>query len=532
MSATTPSIVFNQASFAWPDGSPVLDTVTTAFSPGRTGLVGDNGAGKTTVLRLIAGELTPTAGSVTAIGEVGHLPQHITLATDAAVADLLGVRVRLDALRAIESGATAPDLFEAVGADWDVEARSTAALGAIGVPHLDLDRPVGTLSGGETMLVALAGLRLAGSPVVLLDEPTNNLDRSARERLHDAITAWRGMLVVVSHDVELLDRMDATAELHRGRLGIHGGGHTAFAGARAQEQTAVAQALRTAERDLQKEERQRREAETKLARRVRYANTDYLNKRRPKSIMNNRRSQAQVSAGKLRGNLDDRVEAARVEVAEQEARVREDERVRITPPDPAVPAGRRIAELHHAAGVHAIVGPERVALTGRNGVGKTLLLDTLFDEGLRGRRATFAVPLTRAIGYLPQRIDGLDEERSAVDNVRTSAATTPPGEVRAQLARFLIRGEDAARPVATLSGGERFRVALARLLLADPPHQLLVLDEPTNNLDLRTTQALADGLSGYRGALLIVSHDQHLLDQLAIDVTLELDDAGVLNARG
>lgn len=528
MFTTTPTITFNHASFAWPDGAPVLADTTASFGPGRTGLIGDNGAGKTTVLRLIAGELRPTAGAVTVTGDVGYLPQHLTLLTDARVADLLGVGTSVDALRAIEAGDTSPRLYDLVGDDWDVHARAEGALVSLGLDAVDVDRPVGTLSGGEAMLVALAGLRMAATPVVLLDEPTNNLDRRSRERFHAAIEGWQGALVVVSHEVALLDLMDETVELRRGKLELFGGGFTAWAGSVAQVQAAATQALRTAEQDLRKQRRQRQEAETKLARRASYANTDYANKRKPKIIMNTRRFEAQVSAGKLRDNLDDRVESARQSVTEQQARLRDDERVRIDLPDPRLPAGRRLAEFHHAGGIHVLAGQERMAITGRNGIGKTLLLETLFDEALRAGRATRAVPMTGSIGYLPQRLDGLDEATSALDNVRAAAPTIPPGKIRAQLARFMIRGQDVDRPVATLSGGERFRVALARLLLADPPHQLLVLDEPTNNLDLKTTQALIDSLSSFRGALVVVSHDQHLLDVLGLDLILELTETGAL----
>lgn len=524
----SPLILFNRTSFIWPDGTRVLDTTTAAFGPGRTGLIGDNGTGKTTVLRLINGDLTPTAGTVEVSGDIGYLPQHLTLATDALVSDLLGIRSQLDALAAIEAGDTTPELYDVVGDGWDIHARAEAALTRTGLGALDFDRPVGTLSGGEAILASLTGLRLAATPIVLLDEPTNNLDSVARQQLYEAIAEWQGALVVVSHDVALLDLMEETVELHRGQLEVYGGSYTAYTQSVAQEQAAAAQALRTAEQDLRKEQRQRREAETKIARRVRYANTDHANKRRPKIVMNTRRFQAQVSAGKLRDNLDDRVESAHDVVAEQESRLRDDERVRIDLPDPAVPTGRRMVELHHTGGLYTIAGPERIAIGGRNGIGKTLLLETLFDETLRASRPTHAVPLTPAIGYLPQRLDGLDGRLSAIDNVRSTAQQSSPGEIRSLLARFLIRGEDTHRPVSTLSGGERFRVALARLLLADPPHQLLVLDEPTNNLDLKTRQALIDSLRAYRGGLIIVSHDHDLLNQLGLDMHLELDGSGRL----
>lgn len=523
----TPTITFTAASFAWPDGTGVLDATTATFGAGRTGLVGDNGAGKTTVLRLIAGELRPTAGSITVRGAVGYLPQDLTLATDAEVADLLGARQALDALAALEAGDTSPAVFDAIGNDWDIEARSMAVLDALGLPSLGLDRRVGTLSGGETMLVALAGLQLVGAPVVLLDEPTNNSDAVARDRIHEAIAAWRGALLVVSHDPDLLDLMDDTAELRHGALTVFGGGYSEFTAALEREQEAARQAVRTAEQSLRHEQRQRREAETKLARRQRYANTDHVNKRKPKIVMNTRRFEAEVSAGKLRDNLDDRVESARASVAEEEARVRVDDRVRIDLPDPGVPAGRQLARLTGvqgagADGVHVIAGPERVSLTGPNGVGKTLLLETLFSAELRAQRRVHAIPFTDRIGYLPQRLDGLDAKASALENVRAAAPQTPPEQIRAQLARFLLRGDTVTRPVEGLSGGERFRVAMARLLLADPPHQLLVLDEPTNNLDLRTKEALVDALETYKGALLVVSHDKRFLDQIGITTMLTL----------
>ena len=164
---------------------------------------------------------------MTTIGRVGYLPQHLTLRVDASVADLLGVKERLDALRAIESGDIDPAHFDTLDDDWDIEAHALATLDQLGFPTIDLDRPVGTLSGGETVLIALAGLQLAGDDVVLLDEPTNNLDRKFRHLLYDAISSWRGSLLIVSHDVALLNLLDATAELHDGELTGFGGPYDA-----------------------------------------------------------------------------------------------------------------------------------------------------------------------------------------------------------------------------------------------------------------------------------------------------------------
>jgi ATPase subunit of ABC transporter with duplicated ATPase domains len=523
MSSATPhSVVFTSASFAWPDGSPVLDSVSAAFGTGRTGIVGENGVGKTTILRLIAGSMVPSAGSVWVTGAVGHLPQQLSLRTETTVADLLGVRVPLDALHAIEAGDTDPALFDAVGELWDVESRSEAVLGAAGLGAIGLDRRVGTLSGGETVLIALAGLKLADTPIVLLDEPTNNLDRAARARLYDTISAWQRTLIVVSHDVQLLELMDDTAELRAGRLTLFGGPYSAFRAHLAGEQAAAEQALRTAEQAFSTERRQRIEAETKLARRSRYAKTDFENKRKPKIVMKQRATEAQVSAGKLRGEMEDRTEAAQQRVEAAAARVRRDPKIHIDLPDPDVPAGRRLAELQASDRPLLIQGPERVALMGVNGIGKTRLLEELIAS-TPGR----AVLHTRRVGYLPQRLNHLDDEATVIDSVRHVAPHQASGALRAKLARFLFRGDSVERPVGSLSGGERFRVALARLLLADPPNQLLILDEPTNNLDLSTIDVLVDALDAYRGGIVVVSHDDVFLARLGIDIWANLNGDGL-----
>lgn len=513
-------LIFAGVTFSWPDGSPVLDGTDAVFTAGRTGLIGDNGAGKSTVLRLITGELVPTSGTVTRAGDVAYLPQQLTLESGMTVAELLGIREKLDALAAIESGDPDPRHFTAVGDDWDVAARARALLDATWLTSVGLDREVGTLSGGETVLTALIGIRLADTPLTVLDEPTNNLDREARARLRDLVVGWRGTLIVVSHDVELLELMDSTVELRDRQLTVYGGPYSLYREQLAREQAAAERAVRAAEQTLRVEKRQRVEAETKLARRRSYAKTDYLNKRKPKIIMNQRKTEAQVSAGKLREDLGRAVESAEQNLREQEARVRKEAHIRIDLPDPDVPAGRRLLEWVDDRGTaHVMQGPERVALTGRNGVGKTRLLETLHDGGESLPRL---VAHTGRIGYLPQRLDHLDDDLGVFGCVRQAVPGADPQQVRANLARFLFTGDDIGRRVGDLSGGERFRVALARLLLADPPHQVLLLDEPTNNLDLNSIDAVVSALGNYHGGLVVVSHDDAFLERLGVDVRLEV----------
>jgi ATPase subunit of ABC transporter with duplicated ATPase domains len=522
------SITLTDVGLTWPDGSAALRGITGRFGTGRTGLVGANGSGKSTLLRLIAGELAPTSGRIRASGDVEYLPQTLTLATGTTVAGLLGIAEKLAALQAIERGDVAERHFDTLGDDWDLEARADEALREIGLGAADLDRRVSEVSGGEAMLIAIAGTRLRRAPVTLLDEPTNNLDGDARARLADLVRSWPGTLVVVSHDTALLELMDDTAELYDGRLTFFGGPYSEWRAHLEQEQSAAAQAARAAEQVVRTEKRQRIEAETKIARRERAGLKAKANKVAAPIVMNQWASNSQVSSGKLRTGIDEKIRSAKTALDEAEARVREDVRIRIDLPDPDVPGARRIAELRGTDRTYVIQGPERVALVGGNGVGKTTLIESLF--GSRGRDGGHAggALLTDRVGYLPQRLDGLDDAASVLDNVRASAPAVAPGEVRNRLARFLLRGATVERQVGSLSGGERFRVALARLLLADPPPQLLILDEPTNNLDLTSVDQLVDALRAYRGALLVVSHDEAFVDRLDLTVTLTLGRDGTL----
>jgi ATPase subunit of ABC transporter with duplicated ATPase domains len=528
--STRPSITLSDVGLTWPDGTTALAGITATFGAGRTGLVGLNGSGKSTLLRLIAGELRPSTGRITTSAAVAHLRQTLPLQVDATVADLLRVGHQVRALRAIEAGDASAHHFDVLGDHWDVESRAAEALRDAGLPSVELDRRVAELSGGEALLVAIAGLRLRAAPIVLLDEPTNNLDRAARAGLAELVHGWTGTLVVVSHDPALLELMDDTAELHDGRLTVFGGPYRAWREHLEEAQAAAARAERAAEQVVRTEQRQRVEAETKLARRARYARTDFANKRRPKIVMQQRKTEAQVSAGKLRTEFDGKVQAARAALWAASARVRDDAQIRIDLPDPDVPAGRRIAELHGTNRSFLIQGPQRVALIGPNGAGKTTLLEGLVHPETARTGPARASRWTTRIGYLPQRLDGLDDAGSVLDNVRAWAPGSPPQLIRHQLARFLLHGDAVDRAVGTLSGGERFRVALARLLLASPPPQLLVLDEPSNNLDTRSVDHLVHALRGYRGALLVVSHDDSLLARLDLTTALTLDRSGNLSA--
>ena len=539
------AIVCNDLSFSWPDGTPVLTGLNAAFSPGRTGLIGVNGSGKSTLLRLIAGRLTPTGGGVRVTGETGYLPQDLTLDARATVAGLLGVARVRDAIRAIEDGDVSAETFDVVGDAWDIEDRARAELDRLGLTHISLDGTVGTLSGGEAIMTALTAVFLRRPEVILLDEPTNNLDIDARRKLYAAVESWPGVMVIVSHDRELLGRVDQIADLSGGELRMYGGTLEDYEAQRAAEQAAAEQAVTTAAAELRQEKRDFVEALTKQAGRDRQGRKLAASGSIPKMTADARKKHAMETAGKSRKIHLERIESATARLREAEESLRDDARIRVDLPGTAVPAGRTLLTVtgldgpwHPARGLREpdgepeaalagliVRGPERIALTGPNGAGKTTLLRAII-----GQASLPGVEVKRngAVGYLPQRLDILDESLTVAQNVQAKAPAATPNEVRAGLARFLFRGARAEQVAGGLSGGERFRAVLAALLLAQPPPQLLVLDEPTNNLDMSSVRQLAQALQCHRGAVIVVSHDGPFLKMIGVSRWLYLDRTGRL----
>ena len=529
------ALSFSHITFSWPDGRPVFSDLTLALPPGLSGIVGRNGVGKSTLLRLATGSLSPTLGHVERPPRLAYVPQSVTLATGATVAEVLGVAERLAALRAIEAGSVEPANFDAIGDDWLVEERASATLASLGLQCLSLDRSVGNVSGGEATLLAIGAALLTDPDVLLLDEPTNNLDGAGRDRLAGSLAARHGATAVVTHDRALLSAVDRIGELREREdrtteLRWFGGAIDAFDDAIAAERETVHQTLVTAKADAARQARDlvtRTEGDGKRRQRAAKARA---NAEVTRGGVKAKADQAAKTDARTRKVHEQRIAAAQEQLAHARAAIPRDRSIRVELPGTEVPARREVLRLESVvtrAGAQftaLVAGPERIHLVGPNGSGKTTLIRTILGEVTTASgTVTLAVPA----GYLPQRLDVLDDSLSVLDNVRRRVPEVSEQEVRDLLGRFQLRGAAASALAGTLSGGERFRAALATVLLARPEPQLLILDEPTNNLDFESQSQLVQALEAYRGALLVVSHDDAFVEAIAPTRVWELTDAGV-----
>ena len=574
-------ITLDHISYAHPGEPPLFTDLSAVFSAPLTGLIGDNGAGKTTLFRLILGDINPSQGIISTPPHIAYLPQDLGLSGHQHLADIFGITKILQALDALESGEYSPCLYDTIGDAWDIEERTLVALAEHGFgPALTttdtqarrnlLMRPLSTFSGGQTVTAALTALLYSDPEFILLDEPTNNLDSAAKAQLFTTLEALPCPALIISHDRDLLERVHVIAELHADHQGLahlrlFEGNYSTYRQALETEQQAAQRRVTEAKNEARKAVRERAENQIKLDRNARRGREFERSKRKPGMAMGLDKNSSERSAGKLHTAHESMVADARAAVGEAQKSLRVQEKIYAELSQQPLPAGRKVLELHRAdshrvsreistvqqpTGVdsphlppnttggksqretptehpeHLILsGPEHLRITGANGSGKTTLLKAIAHSGDPGYRSpvqpTYRVEYCIEGAYVPQRIS-LDPRLTLLQCVQQANRRVSEQSLRDQLARLLFRRESVHRKTGDLSGGERFRAAVAQVLLADPVPQLLMLDEPTNNLDISSVDWLVQALNAYTGALIVVSHDEDFCHRIHIDRTLNL----------
>ncbi|OJU36217.1 MAG: ABC transporter [Rhizobiales bacterium 68-8] len=526
------SITLAGVGWSLPDGRPLLENIDLTFQRERAGLVGRNGVGKTTLLRLLTGELTPQAGSVSVTGRLGVLRQNLAPAPGETVADLFGARAALDLLRRAESGeANAEELAEA---DWTLEARMEAALARVGLAASP-DTPLDRLSGGQRTRAALAALVFGEPDFLLLDEPTNNLDREGRAAVIALLAGWRAGAIVVSHDRELLETMDAIVELTTLGAARYGGNWSAYRARKALELASAEHDLAHAEREVAEIARAAQARAERQDRRDRGGRRKAAKDDEPRILLGTWKRRAQETRGEAAQLAERQRAQAQEAAAEARARIEVLQPLSVSLAPTGLPAGRTVLRVDRVTAGYEpgrpvlegfsmqLTGPERVAVTGPNGSGKTTLLALL-----TGRLApwTGTVEVRVPCALLDQEVGLLEPGASILDNFRRLNPEADVNACRAALARFMFRADAALQRVDTLSGGQKLRAGLACVVGGARPPELLIFDEPTNHLDIEAIEAVEAGLRSYDGALLIVSHDEAFLANVGATRRIALGRGG------
>ncbi len=527
---TTHSLTLDRVSYRLADGRPLFSDLSFSFDPVATGLVGANGTGKTVLARLLAGRVRPENGQVRSSGRVFLLPTP-GYPPAGTVAELAGVGAELAALQRIEAGSVDEADFACVGDHWDLRERLQQQWQALRLPDdLDPAQPAARLSGGQAMQVALSGAWASGADWLILDEPSNHLDARHRQRLYERLRQWRGGLLVISHDRELLAQMQQIVELDARGLHRYGGPWQHYADARAAERAAAAAQLDHARAQHRQQQRSAREQHERQQQRQARGNRDAKQANQAPILLGRQKQRAETSHGRAQQVQADRLQASSDQLRAAASAVH-------AAPGLALFAGdgeRGSARLLQAESLvlpHGCSAPlqlevrrgQRIAVVGDNGSGKSTLLRVLAGQltarsGIVQRHAPLAL--------LDQQLLGLSGERSILDTVQAANPAADAGELRTRLALLGLDAQRIQRAAHRLSDGERVKGALASVLYADPAPQLLLLDEPGNALDLDALQALEELLAAWPGALLMVSHDRHLLQALRPTHVLQVGTGG------
>jgi len=520
--------------YSFTDGEPLFDGLDFSIGRGITGLAGPNGSGKSTLLKLISGGLTPSGGKAITYGNAALLEQDAFDCGDSTVERALGVSEQLEAARRIADGEVSPELFEAVNGAWDIRETVSGVLERMEISRIPLDREFRTLSGGEAMKIRIAGLLLLKPDILLLDEPTNTLDAAGRQILIGFLKSWGKCAVVASHDRELLSIADRMLELSSRGLAAYGGNYAFYVSARHEEDAAIERRITSAQEEARREKREMRRNLERQSHRMANGGKQAGKGGIPRAVAGARKRRAQETLGKIKNTQESIVDCATRKLNSARALARERNIINVDMPQTAVPNGKLLLEAEKLnfryPGTSAFLfgeplnfsvsGPERLAITGPNGSGKsTLLRLILASRGLaemRGESSGALSVKTSRVAYLDQKIELLRNDLTLLENITLFAPDMRESDRRLRLARFLFRENEASRKAGTFSGGEKIRAALACVLSGAEPPQMLMLDEPANNLDIDSIERLESALSNYRGALIVVSHDEKFLENTGV----------------
>jgi ATPase subunit of ABC transporter with duplicated ATPase domains len=516
------SITLSNVSWSTPEGRPLFSHLTLAFEAERTGLVGRNGVGKSTLLKLMTGELQPLSGDISTSGSVGAMKQIVQIAADETVADLFGVSDALTILRRAENGEATMD--ELADADWTLEDRIRASLDLLGLAAT-AETPLSSLSGGQRTRAGLAALIFTQPDFIVLDEPTNNLDREGRQAVIDFLSTWRGGVLVVSHDRELLDTMDCIVELTSLGANRYGGNWSHYREAKALELASVEHDMAEAEKQLNDVARKAQARSEAKARKESAGKQKAAKGDQPRILLGAMKGRSEGTTGGF-ARLTERRQTEATTALETARRRKEIlQPLAVTLPSTHLPTTKMVLQMDNVTAGYqtdvpvlrnvsfTITGPERIAIIGPNGAGKSTLL-SLVTGALKPWAGQVRVFTPWAM--LDQQVSLMDSAISILDNFRRLNPNSDGNECRAALARFMFRADAALQIAGSLSGGQLLRAGLACTLGGSSPPSLLVLDEPTNHLDVEAIEALEAGLRAYDGALLVVSHDEVFLEAIGI----------------
>jgi ATPase subunit of ABC transporter with duplicated ATPase domains len=528
-------LILQHLSYLHPNRELLFSTIDlTVNNRDKIALIGNNGAGKSTLLRIIAGELEPHEGKVICDTPPYYIPQLFGQYNELTIAQALRIDTRLAALKEILAGNVTEHNLNELNDDWTIEERCQEALQYWQLQELDLSQKMAALSGGQKTKVFLAGIHIHQPQLVLLDEPSNHLDTAGRQLLYQFIETTNSSLIVVSHDRKLLNLLNTVCDLGKRGLTVYGGNYDFYYEQKQIAGNALSQDIQSKEKELRKakeKERETMERQQKL---------DARGKRKQEKagvariMMNTLRNSAENSTAKTKSAHAEKIDGISGELQALRNELPDIDKMKFGFDNTALHKGK---VLFTASGINhsydnekliwkehldfQITSGERIAIRGLNGSGKSTLIRIILGD---------LEPTTGAVQRADNKYVYIDQDYSLINNklsvyeqaLQYNKTGLQEHEIKIRLTRFLFSKEHWDKPCSALSGGERMRLILCSLTIGNQAPDIIVLDEPTNNLDIQNIEILTAAINDYEGTLIVVSHDEHFTEQVNIERVINI----------
>jgi len=528
------SIIVNNITYIHPDKEVLFQNISFSVPTcKKVNLIGDNGSGKSTILKLLAGQIRPSTGEIILADTPYYVPQHFGQFNDLPVAAALGIDKKIDALKAILNGDASVENFTLLNDDWEIEDRVKGAFSKWNLPHIRLSQSMSELSGGEKTKVFLAGITIHSPSIVLLDEPSNHLDKQARKQLYEFVKTTKSTLVLVSHDRTILNLIDLTYELTGNIVEVYGGNYEFYKQQKQDKLNALYTRLVDKEKELNQARRMAQQTAEKKQKKDGQGKKSMKDKGIPRIIMGKIKEGAEFTAAKLKEVHTGKISSINDDLINIRQEIAEKDELKITFQNTTLHAGKILVtakeiNFGYTSGMlwedplsFQIKSGERVAITGNNGSGKTTLLKIILGQ---------LEPETGEIYRADFSYLYIDQEYSIINNSFTvfeqiqsfNSRHLLEHELKTLLHHFLFPYDTWDKTCDKFSGGEKMKLVFCCLIANNNIPDMFILDEPTNNLDINSLNIITSALKDYKGTILIISHDQYFMDEIKVERAIEL----------
>ncbi|AZB35648.1 ABC-F family ATP-binding cassette domain-containing protein [Chryseobacterium bernardetii] len=527
-------ILLQNISFGFPGGDLLFNHINlTIPSHTKSALAGSNGMGKSTLLKIIANKLQPLEGTVNIQGEIFYVPQIFGNFNHLTIAECLNIDQKLLALERITSGKVDEHYFETLNDDWDIEERCQNTLQYWNLQDFDLNQKLEGLSGGQKTKVFLAGIQINQPNIILLDEPTNHLDLEGRKLLYDLIEKISATVVIVSHDRALLNLVDTIFELSNQGIAAYGGNYDFYAEQKEIEDEALQNDIHAKERALKKAKEKERETIERKQKLDARGKQKQEKSGVARIMMNTLRNNAEKNTSRLKSVHAEKISGISGDLRDLRSSVRNSDQMKVNFNDSGLHSGKVLItakDINFSYGEDKIWkenldieirSGDRISIKGSNGSGKTTLIKLLLGK-IQPSVGNINIAEFNSI-YIDQEYSLIDNEQTLYDFVQTfNDSALQESEVKTLLSRFLFSKHTWDKKCAALSGGERLRLLLCGLSVSNKAPDIIILDEPTNNLDLQNVEILTSSIKDYHGTLLVISHDVVFLEEIGVSSEVSL----------